>query len=150
MILQINTSLILYFEFKKFLTIGKLGIAKFKANIKTIGNKIYSFCRGLFFGFARRIRISGRGYKIYPTNNLTIVKCGFSHAFFLTFPIFIKFFEKEKKNFFYKILSTDLETVTDASNKLKGLRDPNIYSKKGIYKQHAKIKFKQGKKAFSL
>jgi len=150
MIIQINTQLILYFEFNKFLTIGKLGIGKIKTNTTIINNKIYNFCRGLFFGFARRIRISGRGYKIYSNCNWAIIKSGFSHLFFLTFPIFTKFFEKEKKDFFYKISSTDLESVTHASNKIKDLRNPNIYSKKGIYKQHAKIKFKQGKKAFSL
>lgn len=150
MIIQLNTQLILYFEFKKFLTIGALGIAKLKSQIKIISNKIYTFCRGFFFGFSRRIRISGRGYKIFSSNNWTVVKCGFSHMFFLAFPIFIQFFEKEKKNFFFKIVSTDLENITDASNKMKELRAPNIYSKKGIYKQHATIKFKQGKKAFSL
>lgn len=117
--------------------------------IKYISNFLLLQCNRLYFGNAMRFRINGRGYRLYNQWNHILFKLGYSHVINYTLPVQYEIQKKEKYQYFYKIVGVGIINNNILSN-IKSLRIPNIYSKKGIFKQNDIILFKEGKKTFTL
>lgn len=119
----------------------------------SIGSIIYNirlFILNSIFGSIGRFRLIGRGYKSYPFYNNFLFKLGYSHLVYYTMPLNVSALRKDKKHYFFRIISTDNVIIFNNLFTIKNFRIPNVYSKKGFFPLGEEISFKQGKKAFSL
>jgi large subunit ribosomal protein L6 len=106
--------------------------------------------RCIYFGNSIRFRIMGRGYKIYSQVNHMLLKLGYSHIINYTLPISYEIHKKDKNNSFYKITGLNRFQLNNILAVIKSFRIPNVYSKKGIFKKDEVVKYKEGKKNFTL
>lgn len=128
----------------------KLLTEKKVKNLKYILNFLLFSLKNNYFGTNSRFRISGRGYRLFSEMNHILFKLGYSHVINFTLPIQYEIQKKEKYQSFFKITSIGTQNIGNFLYKIKTLRMPNVYSKKGIFRINELVHFKEGKKNFTL
>lgn len=113
-------------------------------------NLLFFYFKMNFFGKSIRFRISGRGYRLFSELNHILFKLGYSHVINFTLPIQYEMSKKEKHQSFFKITGLGVNNINNMLFNIKVLRQPNIYSKKGIFIKDKFVQFKEGKKNFTL
>jgi ribosomal protein L6P/L9E len=116
-------------------------ITVFYTNNKYLNNKIiYSLNQIRFFisanlyGLASRFRMIGRGYYLYSNKNILYFRLGFSHVIKFILPLDTQIKKKKKKKNFWVLHGFSLNQLSHIQQAIRGLRGPNLYSKriKGI------------------
>lgn len=108
----------------------------------TIANMV----EGVSEGFAKKLELSGVGYRAQASGNTLTLFVGFSH------PVVIK---DDNVNFdvaenVITVSGIDKTKVGDVASKVRGIRPPEPYKGKGIKYQDEKIRRKAGKAAKAL
>lgn len=121
-----------------------------KTTNKYFLNLLTFYLKTSYFGTAIRFRINGRGYRLFNETNHILFKLGYSHVINYTLPIQYEMQKKEKSQSFFKISGLGISNNSNILHKIKSLRYPNVYSKKGIFLKNELVQFKEGKKNFTL
>jgi len=108
------------------------------------------FFKSVLFGYFSRIRIVGRGYKLFVDINNLIFRLGYSHNIYFLIPLKMVVLKKEKNSNFWKFIGLSNALVSKLCYELKSFKLPDVYTNKGIFRANDLPKKKQGKKAFSL
>jgi len=127
-----------------------LEIKEKKAMCKWVINLLLLYFQMSSLGKSIRFRINGRGYRLFSELNHILFKLGYSHVIHFTVPVQYEMQKKEKNQSFFKISGIGFSNINNLLYKIKSLRQPNIYSKKGIFVKNQIINFKEGKKNFTL
>jgi hypothetical protein len=120
-----------YYKNKKYL------IQKLQIKNKIIERKKLIFIKETFYLSKGKIKIVGRGWKIIRYSYQLIIKLGYSHIIFLNLSPILKDKFKKKKKKYYIFYSEFYEHVNTLLNKLKLMRIPDTYTRKGIF--HRKV-----------
>ena len=97
-------------------------------------NKIRFFLSVNLYGVASRFRMIGRGYYLYSNKNILYFRLGFSHVVKFILPLDTQIKKKKKKKNFWVLHGFSLDKLSQIQQIIRGLRGPNLYSKriKGI------------------
>jgi hypothetical protein len=106
---------------------------------KIIERKKNIFFKNSYYENKGKIKIVGRGWKIIKYSYQLVIKLGYSHLIFLLLSPFLKYKLKKKKKKYYIFYGVDNQELNTLLGKLKLMRIPDVYTKKGIF--HRKINF---------
>jgi ribosomal protein L6P/L9E len=97
-------------------------------------NQIRFFLSVNLYGVTSRFRMIGRGYYLYSNKNILYFRLGFSHVIKFILPLDIQIKKKKKKKNFWVLHGFCLDKLSQIQQVIRGLRGPNLYSKriKGI------------------
>jgi len=157
---NLNTNLIFYIEGNYLILCGFLGIIKIKKklllNFFIKKNLLFSyyFYRSITlflnnivvlinYGYSNKFKIIGVGYRQFYDNNLVVYKLRYSHLIYNILPLNILSFKKHKKKKFYTLFGLNKNDINKMLHIWLSYRVPNVYTKKGFFKQNKIINFKK-------
>lgn len=104
-----------------------------KSKIKIIEYKLIKYFKEFFYENKLKMKIIGRGWKIVKYNYQILIKLGYSHMIFVNIYPVIKYKMKKKKKKYYLFYGVLNNELSKELNKIKLMRIPNIYTRKGIF-----------------
>jgi hypothetical protein len=135
--------LVLNYAYKYYIY-GKYKILLYgNFNTYVLKDYIFNLLKGIFFGFIEKIRLKGRGYKIYFKSQKLYLKLGYSHGFYRKIPPSLKIIVSGRKKKLLIFLSILKNTIRMFSTKLFFFYSPEIYVDKGFLKFNIKKKKKK-------
>ncbi len=144
----------MYEVYSSITSLQSINVKKKIKMVKTLFYYISAFLNNIISnsqqGSIARFRLTGRGYKSFPFIFTYLFKLGYSYLIFYTLPLTIRLKRKSKKKVFYNIMGLWNSQTMSYLNKIKGLKIPDVYCSKGIFKQHEQFQQKEGKKSFTL
>lgn len=144
----------MYEVYSSITSLQSMNVKKKIKMVKTLFYYISAFLNNIISnsqqGSIARFRLTGRGYKSFPFIFTYLFKLGYSYLIFYTLPLTIRLKRKSKKKVFYNIMGLWNSQTMSYLNKIKGLKIPDVYCSKGIFKQHEQFQQKEGKKSFTL
>jgi len=99
---------------------------------------------GVSKGFARKLELSGVGYRARVDGRDLILNLGFSHPVKISAPENITFAVEEN---IITVTGIDKQVVGDVASKIRKVRPPDPYKAKGIKYEGEKVRRKAGKAA---
>jgi ribosomal protein L6P/L9E len=99
--------------------------------------------RGLVCGYLSRLKVIGRGFRIWPIYNSVYFQLGFNVIFKLNLPKNITLKYKKKK--FIYLFGINLAQIKHLTDQIRELRFPDTYTGKGLSIVGKRIKLRVGK-----
>ncbi len=111
----------------------KLNNNFFYSKMKKTDYKLIKYFKECFYENKSKLKIVGRGWKIIKYNYQLLIKLGYSHMIFSNLSPILKSKIKKKKKKYYVFYGNSYNELSTTINKIKLMRVPNIYTKKGIF-----------------
>ena len=105
-----------------------------------ISNKIFGICNG----FTRILNIVGVGYRAYLTDNVLVLKVGYSHPIEYMIPDDVRISCPSSVQIV--IFGVDKDRVGQIAAEIRSFKKPEPYKGKGIRYENEQLYLKEGKK----